>query len=253
MFLKRVHELLLGEHGFYEEVFALLGVPYEAVKWHSDENPSTARTRCCRSRCKSPRSSRVPRPRSPHRRSRSAAVEETGDAHRARPATYGLTIWDLDREFLTGGVGGSDRMKLGDLLGVLRDAYCRTIGVEYMHIQDIEEQRWIQSKVEGSSRRHQGREAAHPRTAQRGRGVREVPGDEVRRHQAVRSGRRRVGDPHPRSSPVDGCRRRARFGRHRHGAPWATQRARQHDRQELRADLPGVRGAHRSGLGAGFG
>jgi 2-oxoglutarate decarboxylase len=65
------------------------------------------------------------------------------------PANYGLTIWDLEREFLTGGVAGSTKMKLDDLLGVLRDAYCRTIGVEYMHIQDTDEQRWIQSKMEG--------------------------------------------------------------------------------------------------------
>ena len=41
-------------------------------------------------------------------------------------------------------------MRLGDLLGVLRDAYCRTIGVEYMHIQETDEQRWIQSQVEGA-------------------------------------------------------------------------------------------------------
>ena len=40
-------------------------------------------------------------------------------------------------------------MRLGDLLGVLRDAYCRTIGVEYMHIQNTDEQIWIQAKVEG--------------------------------------------------------------------------------------------------------
>ena len=65
------------------------------------------------------------------------------------PATYGLTIWDLEREFLTGGVGGVEKQALGDLLGVLRDAYCRTIGIEYMHIQDTDEQRWIQGKVEG--------------------------------------------------------------------------------------------------------
>ena len=39
-------------------------------------------------------------------------------------------------------------MRLGDLLGVLRDAYCRTIGVEYMHIQDTDEQQWIQDQVE---------------------------------------------------------------------------------------------------------
>ena len=32
---------------------------------------------------------------------------------------------------------------------MLRDAYCRTIGIEYMHIQDTDEQRWIQAKVEG--------------------------------------------------------------------------------------------------------
>jgi 2-oxoglutarate dehydrogenase complex dehydrogenase (E1) component-like enzyme len=70
------------------------------------------------------------------------------------PATYGLTIWDLDREFLTGGVGGVRKSTLGDLLGVLRDAYCRTIGVEYMHIQNTEEQRWIQERMEGEIRGH---------------------------------------------------------------------------------------------------
>ena len=66
------------------------------------------------------------------------------------PATYGLTIWDLDREFLTGGLGGSDTaMPLGEILRVLRDAYCRTIGIEYMHIQELDEKHWIQEQVEG--------------------------------------------------------------------------------------------------------
>ena len=115
------------------------------------------------------------------------------------PLTYGLTIWDLDREFLTGGVAGKEKMTLGDLLGVLRDAYCRTIGIEYMHIQDTEEQRWIQSKVEAPQRAvRQGRQAPHPRAAQRRRGVREVPRHQVRRHQALRPRGLRVGDPDPR-------------------------------------------------------
>ena len=52
--------------------------------------------------------------------------------------THGLTLWDLDREFATGGFGGKPMMKLRDILGVLRDSYCRTIGIEYMHIQDPE-------------------------------------------------------------------------------------------------------------------
>jgi 2-oxoglutarate dehydrogenase E1 component len=67
------------------------------------------------------------------------------------PATYGLTIWDLDREFFTDGLAGSDVMKLGDILGLLRNAYCRTVGVEYMHIQEPDQKRWIQEHVEGVS------------------------------------------------------------------------------------------------------
>ena len=115
------------------------------------------------------------------------------------PATYGLTIWDLDREFLTGGVGGHDKLTLGDLLGVLRDAYCRTIGIEYMHIQDTDEQRWIQQQVEGvAAALRQGAEAPHPRAAQRRRGVREVPRHQVRRHQALRP--RRAPSRRSRSS-----------------------------------------------------
>src|SRR6185295_17598651 len=39
LFLKRVHELLMGENGFYDEIFRSLAVPYEAVQWHRDVNP----------------------------------------------------------------------------------------------------------------------------------------------------------------------------------------------------------------------
>ena len=64
--------------------------------------------------------------------------------------THGLTLWDLDREFATGSFGGEGRrfMKLRNILGILRDSYCRTVGIEYMHIQDPEQRRWIQQRVE---------------------------------------------------------------------------------------------------------
>ena len=65
------------------------------------------------------------------------------------PINWGLTIWDLDREFPTGGLAGKRVMRLRDILGVLRDAYSRTIGVEYMHIQEPDEKAWIQRQVEG--------------------------------------------------------------------------------------------------------
>ena len=64
--------------------------------------------------------------------------------------SHGLTLWDLDREFATGSFGGEGRrfMKLRNILGILRDSYCRTTGIEYMHIMDPEQRKWIQERVE---------------------------------------------------------------------------------------------------------
>ena len=59
-----------------------------------------------------------------------------------------MTLWDLDRHFATGGFGGESFLPLRKILGILRDSYCRGIGVEYMHITDPEQRRWIQKKVE---------------------------------------------------------------------------------------------------------
>ena len=63
---------------------------------------------------------------------------------------HGLTLWDLEREFAVGGFAGKSLMKLRDILGVLRDSYCRTIGIEYMHIQDPKQRKWIQDRIERS-------------------------------------------------------------------------------------------------------
>ncbi len=149
LFLKRVNELLLGEHGFYDEIFASLEIPYEAVKWRHDVNPIDSEHAMLVKQMAVAKLIRVHRVRGhlmadldPLRWKKPQTPVELD------PATYDLTIWDLDREFLTDGVGGRSKMPLGDLLGVLRDAYCRTIGVEYMHIQNTAEQAWIQERVE---------------------------------------------------------------------------------------------------------
>jgi 2-oxoglutarate dehydrogenase E1 component len=150
LFLQRVHQLLLGEHEFYEDVFHSLGVPYKAVEWRPDVHPVGREEAMLHKQMQVATLIRVHRVRGhliadlDPLRWREPEMPPELD-----PVTYGLTIWDLDREFLTGGVAGTERLPLGDLLGVLRDAYCRTIGVEYMHIQSFEEQRWIQSRVEG--------------------------------------------------------------------------------------------------------
>ena len=108
------------------------------------------------------------------------------------PIHWGLTIWDLEREFPTGGLAGKSEMKLRDILGVLRDAYARTIGVEYMHIQEPDQKDWIQEHVEGAHAEvEQRRQDRDPHLAQRGRGVRAVPAHEVPRAEALQPRRRR--------------------------------------------------------------
>jgi 2-oxoglutarate dehydrogenase E1 component len=150
--LKRVHELLLGSHGFYNDIFRSLDIPYQPVEWSSDASPMNREETMMEKQMQVSTLVRV-------HRVRGHLIADIDPLHWKAPrlpreldlATYGLTIWDLEREFLTGGVAGSHKMTLDELLGVLRDAYCRTIGIEYMHIQNTDEQRWIQSKVEGAT------------------------------------------------------------------------------------------------------
>ncbi|WIB58915.1 multifunctional oxoglutarate decarboxylase/oxoglutarate dehydrogenase thiamine pyrophosphate-binding subunit/dihydrolipoyllysine-residue succinyltransferase subunit [Curtobacterium sp. MCLR17_007] len=145
-YLKKVHERLIGEHGFYEGIFSALRIPYKPIQWANDINVDLA-----------------------HRVNKTARVQELINSFRVRghlmadidPLEYrqrthpdleieshGLTFWDLDREFVTGGLAGTTNAPLRDVLGVLRDAYCRTVGIEYMHIQDPEQRRWFQSHIE---------------------------------------------------------------------------------------------------------
>jgi 2-oxoglutarate dehydrogenase E1 component len=150
MFLKRVHELLIGQHAFYDDIFESLGVPYKAEQWRTDNNASGTEEQMLHKQMQVANIIRAHRVRGhlmadldPLRWKEPVLPAELD------PATYGLTIWDLERSFLTGGVGGVDRQELADLLSVLRETYCSTIGIEYMHIQNTEEQRWLQARLEG--------------------------------------------------------------------------------------------------------
>jgi 2-oxoglutarate dehydrogenase E1 component len=138
-----IHELLLGEHGFYDEIFTALRIPYEPVRWTRD----VAHT----SEGQIDKAARVIELIHAYRvRGHLMADTDPLEFHiRRHPdldvLEHGLTLWDLDRTFPVGGFAGQQRMKLREILGVLRDSYCRRVGVEYMHIQDPEERRWIQS------------------------------------------------------------------------------------------------------------
>jgi 2-oxoglutarate decarboxylase len=150
LFLQRVHRLLLGEDGFYDDVFAAMGVPYEPVRWRRDVNPMDSEAVQLAKQVHVQTLINMYRVRG-HLIADLDPLQAKPPAMHAEldPATYGLTIWDLDREFFVDGLAGRDVMSLGDAMGILRDAYCRTIGVEYMHIQEPDQKRWIQEHVEG--------------------------------------------------------------------------------------------------------
>jgi 2-oxoglutarate dehydrogenase E1 component len=152
-FLGAIHRLLLGEDGFYDEVFASFAVPYEPARWSIDtgatDDPAVMSEKVVHV----------------HQlinmyRVRGHLIANLDPLGRRRPHThpeldvahYGLGIWDLDREFPVGSLGagrlGRARMPLREILGVLRDAYARTVGVEYMHIQEPAQKEWVQAAVE---------------------------------------------------------------------------------------------------------
>jgi multifunctional 2-oxoglutarate metabolism enzyme len=151
-FLARVHELLIGGDNFYDDIYRDLRIPYEPVRWARDrhrlaftggDNDDVV--------------------------AREAAVLQMINAYRVRghlladvdpleyhvrkhpeldPQYYGLTLWDLDREFVCGGLCGRQTAKLRDILDTVRETYCGKIGPEYMHMMDPVEKRWLQDRME---------------------------------------------------------------------------------------------------------
>ena len=144
-FLRRMNQLLLGDE-FYDEVFASLHIPYEPVRWVADKQASAEGDLDHATRVNELiHAYRV-------RGHLMADTDPLAFKVRSHPdldvVNHGLTLWDLDRAFPVAGFAGQRMMKLRDVLGVLRDSYCRTVGIEYMHIQDPAERRWLQERLE---------------------------------------------------------------------------------------------------------
>jgi multifunctional 2-oxoglutarate metabolism enzyme len=154
MFLKYVSECLTGGHNFYDDVFGALGIPYEPARWAKDVNPGSSDD----DSEKILKQIRVQELINMYR-VRGHLNAHLDPLHNEPPAihpeldlaTYGLSIWDLQRTFVVDDVAGLKEATLEKILSVLRDAYCRTVGIEYGHIMDLEQKKWIQKRVEGAS------------------------------------------------------------------------------------------------------
>jgi len=82
-----------------------------------------------------------------------AQLDPLGSSRESDPelelSAFGLEDRDLDRVFDTGHLAGApERMTLRDLVAYLRATYCRSVGVEYIHIQDTRQRRWLQAQME---------------------------------------------------------------------------------------------------------
>ena len=145
-FLKIVEELLLGERDFYVKIFADMRIPYTPVVWVNDFHWDLAD--------QSGKNTRIQEYISAFRERGHliADIDPLEYVQRWHPdldiRNYGLSLWDLDRTFKTGGFGGRVKAKFRNMLGILRDTYCRTIGIEYMHIADPTERKWFQDTLE---------------------------------------------------------------------------------------------------------
>ena len=65
------------------------------------------------------------------------------------PATYGFTDTDLDRKIFIDNVLGMEYASVREMVDILRRTYCQTLGLEFMHVSNPEEKKWLQERMEG--------------------------------------------------------------------------------------------------------
>jgi multifunctional 2-oxoglutarate metabolism enzyme len=154
-FLDYLNRLLIGEDRFYDQIFAALKIPFEPVRWANDNTIINSRGNI----------------------DEEEAIEKSSyvimmiNAYRVRghllasinplgflsyycpeldPAYYGFTIWDLDRYFHADDAWEKNNLPLRDIIEIMRETYCASIGIEFMHIQNPESKQWIKHKLESS-------------------------------------------------------------------------------------------------------
>ena len=65
---------------------------------------------------------------------------------------YGFCDADIDRPVYLGGTMGFEWATVRELVDTLRANYCGSVGLEYMHIADVEERRFLQDRMEGKDK-----------------------------------------------------------------------------------------------------
>jgi len=158
-FLNYINKLLIGEYHFYDQIFTTLKIPFEPIRWNKDNTIYT-------------RQGRIDEDEAIEK---AAHVMMMINAYRVRghllasinplgfasyyypeldPAFYGFTIWDLDRYFHAEDHWQKKEVNLRDIIEILRDTYCGSIGYEFMHIQEPHKKDWIKQRLENKVYNH---------------------------------------------------------------------------------------------------
>lgn len=152
-FLAYINDLLIGKQHFYDQIFASLRIPFEPIRWGTDNS----------------KLNRYGQLDEKEIIEKGAHVSLLINAYRVRghllasvnplglstyyypeldPAHYGFTIWDMDRVFHADDTWENNNLPLRDIIEILRDTYCGNISIEFMHIQDPSKKQWVKENLE---------------------------------------------------------------------------------------------------------
>ncbi|MFN3386266.1 MAG: multifunctional oxoglutarate decarboxylase/oxoglutarate dehydrogenase thiamine pyrophosphate-binding subunit/dihydrolipoyllysine-residue succinyltransferase subunit [Candidatus Thermochlorobacter sp.] len=154
--LAYIYHLLLGEENFYDEIFAAMNVPHRPFRHTVDKSHlglmgGLSTEDAIRKQTRVMQLINSYRERG-HLIANINPLEYKPHYHpELEPDFYELSIWDLDRIFITTNFGDKPSMTLREILEKVRKAYCEKIGVEYMNIQSLDQKRWIQHHIENRS------------------------------------------------------------------------------------------------------
>ncbi|MEO8050199.1 MAG: multifunctional oxoglutarate decarboxylase/oxoglutarate dehydrogenase thiamine pyrophosphate-binding subunit/dihydrolipoyllysine-residue succinyltransferase subunit [Acidobacteriota bacterium] len=145
MFLAQMQSLLEGEEGFYDNIYADLGIPFQPVRWEVERPTAPAINADPVKQAAVARFIQAWRERG----HLAADIDPLGVprplAPDLDPSAQGLTIWDLDRAFDAGPFGVATLRNLTDRL---RLTYAGKLGVEFMHCEDPAERLWFLEQLE---------------------------------------------------------------------------------------------------------
>jgi multifunctional 2-oxoglutarate metabolism enzyme len=155
-FLRKINDLLIGEEDFFDHIFRDLNIPYDPIPYGTDnytgflDGKGTATDANIKAIAVM-HLINMYRTHGHMLADLNPLIHGAGHYPELDFEYHGLTMWDLDREFYCGGLGGHEYAKLRVIVKLLRETYCRHIGAEFMHILNLDERNWLIQKMESTT------------------------------------------------------------------------------------------------------